>query len=296
MPTPFRLARLKALLPSLILLATLLPVGVSLAQPSLRVMSYNIRFNNPGDGNNAWPHRKDRVISMIAFHGADVIGLQEVLREQVDDLATALPRYAWIGVGRDDGQDGGEFSPIFYRKDRLVLEDQGTFWLSESPDDVGSRGWDAALPRVVTWGRFRDREEGAVFFHFNTHFDHRGETARTEGAALLRERVAAITRQAPVLVTGDFNFTPDAAAYRILTSSKRSDRAFTDGLLATITPHHGPQATWSTFDVSSGLGGRIDYIFVKNEVAVLRHGILTDQWDGRYPSDHLPVLAEVLIR
>lgn len=254
----------------------------------LRVMSFNIRYNNPGDGAHAWPHRRDRAASIVRFHDADVVGLQEALKEQLDDLTARLPGYAVLGVGRDDGREAGEYTAILYRTDRLELLDHDTFWLSETPDVVASKSWDAAITRIATWARFRDRATGDAFVHVNTHFDHVGETARTESARLLADTVATIAGDAPYVVTGDFNFTPDAAGYGVLTDRLQ------DARLAAEEPAHGPPGTWSTFEVGAEpLDRRIDYVFAAPAVRVLAFGTLTDSWDGAYASDHLPVLAEI---
>jgi len=280
------------------MVAALLAVGGGAAQfpdetsvdtTALNVMSFNIRYNNPDDGVNAWPHRTDRVASVVRFHAPDVVGMQEALIGQIRDLGRRLPSYAWIGVGRADGKQDGEFSPIFYRDDRLEVLDHDTFWLSKTPDVPGSKGWDAALPRIVTWARFSDRTTGTTFFHFNTHFDHRGEQARKESARLLVQQVEEIAGAAPVVVTGDFNVEDDAEAYLILTESM-------DDARNRVEMPHGPPGTYFGFAVTEKPGRRIDYIFIKNGVDVRRFGTLTDQWRGRYPSDHLPVLAEVVVR
>jgi endonuclease/exonuclease/phosphatase family metal-dependent hydrolase len=275
--------------------ATALLLGVaSCTSPSqhtsdgINAMSFNIRFNNPGDGEHAWPNRRNRVASVIRFHQADVAGLQEALYGQIRDLEQRLPGYAWVGVGRDDGERGGEFSPIFYRTERLELLDHNTFWLSETPDVPGSQSWDAALPRIVTWAHFRDRQTEQTFYHFNTHFDHRGEQARLESAQLITQRVGALAGDAPTVVTGDFNVTPDTAPYAHLAD------AFTDAYVAVDAPH-GPPSTYLGFEVTGEPGRRIDYVFTTSNVAVQRFGTLTDQWRGDYPSDHLPVLAEVTL-
>ena len=256
------------------------------APDGLHAMSFNIRFNNPDDGEHAWPNRKDRVASVIRFHEADVAGLQEALIGQIRDLEARLPGYAWVGVGRGDGAEDGEFSPIFYRTERLELLEHDTFWLSTTPDVPGSQSWDAALPRIVTWARFRDRQTGQAFYHFNTHFDHRGETARLESARLITQQVDAIAEGAPTVVTGDFNVTPDAPPYAHLAGT------FADAYAAVEAPH-GPPGTYFGFEVTTEEGRRIDYVFTAGGVAVQRFGTLTDQWRGAYPSDHLPVLAEV---
>ena len=270
----------------------LLALGVAFSPPrqdapdGLHVMSFNIRYNNPDDGVHAWPNRKDRVASMIRFHEADVVGLQEALIGQIRDLEARLPGYAWVGLGRDDGEEGGEFSPIFYRTGRLELLGHDTFWLSTTPEVPGSQSWDAALPRIVTWARFRDRQTGAAFYHFNTHFDHRGETARLESARLITQQVGTIADGVPTVVTGDFNATPDAPPYTHLAE------ALTDAYTTADAPH-GPPGTYSSFEVGAEQNRRIDYVFSANGVDVQRFGTLTDQWHGHYPSDHLPVLADV---
>lgn len=273
----------------LVLLAAAQDPRVDPPGASLRVASYNVRYDTPADGANAWPLRKGRVASLLRFHGPELIGLQEVLHGQLVDLQALLPTHAWIGVGRDDGERAGEYAPILYRVDRLELVEQGTFWLSPTPTVAGSVGWDAALPRIVTWGRFRDRRTGRECVLANAHFDHRGERARVESARLLRDRVRALARGAPTLVTGDLNFTPESDGYRALLEGG----VLVDAIDTSETPHHGPRATWSTFEVGAELSRRIDYVLTTPGVRVLRHGVLTEQHDGRYPSDHLPVLVEV---
>lgn len=270
--------------------------GTDTEQP-LRVMTFNIRYDNPADGDDAWPNRKDIAASMIRFHRADIAGLQEALKVQVDDLAERLPEYEWFGVGRDDGSEAGEFMAIFYRKDRLEVLDESTFWLSETPEKPGM-GWDAACNRVVTWGKFKDRKTGKVFYHFNTHFDHKGETARRESAKLLISKIAEIVGSSPIVVTGDFNARPSSEPIKIITGglSGKPELKLTDARSVSQYGHHGPGGTISRFK-SAGMPGDepIDYIFVKNDVRVVLHGTLSDSFDGRFPSDHLLVLAEIII-
>jgi formylglycine-generating enzyme required for sulfatase activity/endonuclease/exonuclease/phosphatase family metal-dependent hydrolase len=272
------------------------PAAAAAAEAALRVMSFNIRYDNPDDGEDAWPKRRAMAASMIRFHRADVVGLQEALRGQIADLEAALPEFGWFGSGRSAERDG-EHCAVLFRKDRVEVLDQGTFWLSETPEVAGSRSWDAALPRIVTWGRLRDRRNGAVFHLFNTHFDHRGETARRESARLLRRKVAEIAGQdGPVVVTGDFNSTPDSDPYRILTAlgPPGEPPGLVDALLASRHPHHGPTSSWNGFQAIEA-GRRIDLVLVRPPVVVRQHGILSDTFDGRFPSDHLPVVAEVTL-
>jgi endonuclease/exonuclease/phosphatase family metal-dependent hydrolase len=289
---------MKTILPSLLLtLIMFAQLGVaaeqgavsSSAASSVNVLSFNIRYNNPDDGEHAWPNRKGMVASVVRFHAADLIGMQEVLRSQIDDLTVLLPNYSWYGVGRNDGKNSGEFSPIFYRRDRFQLLDSGEFWLSENPDQIGSKSWDAALPRIATWVKFRDRESKQEFIHLNTHFDHRGEVARTRSAELILDQLKILSGNMPVVVTGDFNVPPESAAYVTMTSM------LVDSKLESVSEPHGPEGTFGGFTVKVGdTGDRIDYVFVAEGTKVLRYAALSDQWDGRYPSDHLPVLAEII--
>ncbi len=263
----------------------------------IRMMSYNIRYNTPNDGVNAWPNRKDHVAEMIGErYKADLAGLQEVLKGQVEDLESRLPDYGWFGVGRDDGKEEGEFCPIFYRKDRMELLDHGTFWLSETPQIPGSRGWDAACNRVVTWGKFKDREANRIIYHFNTHFDHRGKTARLESAKLLWRKVKQIAGELPTVVTGDFNMRESSDPYGIITGEEMFDDTrsdLKDARYASKTDHQGPTSTFTNWKEMGPPETKIDYIFVRNGVDVLTHEVLKDRFNGYYPSDHLPVFAKV---
>ena len=255
---------------------------------SFRVMTYNIRYNNPNDGEHAWPHRRDRVASTIRFNQVDLLGVQEALKDQVLQLDSLLTDFDWVGVGRDDGQEQGEFSPIFYRRNRYELVDQGTFWLSETPDVPGSKDWDAAITRIATWARFKDLQADTDVLLVNTHFDHRGEIARERSAALIVQKAQEIAGPLPIVITGDFNFTESAPGYANLTE------AFHDAYYATQQPHHGPSGTFSGFEHGGiPLEGRIDFIFTDKRLTVYQHAILSDTWNGAYASDHLAVVATV---
>jgi endonuclease/exonuclease/phosphatase family metal-dependent hydrolase len=283
-----------------ILLLNILALGLSLsaeAQPEpLRLMSFNIRLPHVGDGVDYWPNRKEMVASMIRYHQADIVGVQEAFRSQLDDLSELLPGFAWYGLCRTDGtatpDPDNEFSAIIYLKSRFEPLGSGTFWLSEEPAWVGIKGWDAALPRIVSWAHFRDKSGGPDFFHFNTHFDHVGVAARENSARLILNQIAAIAGDRPVVLSGDFNCLPTDAPYRRLTEE---GSGLYDALFRSETPHHGPLSTWSGFRFPGEPGRRIDFIFVNDKVQVLRHAILSDCWSGRFPSDHLPVLTEIRI-
>src|ERR1044072_3721252 len=182
----------------------------------LKVMTFNIRYNTKNDSLNAWPYRKDKAASQILFHNVHILGVQEALHDQIMDLVKSLPRYKYIGVGRDDGKTKGEYSAIFYDTTRLKLLESATFWLSLTPEVPGSKGWDANITRIVTWGKFRDIKTKKVFFVFNTHFDHIGQEARRESAKLLKKKVKEIAGNNLVLITGDFNAKPSDEPIKIL--------------------------------------------------------------------------------
>jgi endonuclease/exonuclease/phosphatase family metal-dependent hydrolase len=259
---------------------------------ALRVMSFNLRYDNPGDGLNRWSNRKDRVAALIRYHGADVIGVQEALLGQLVDLETRLPGFARVGVGRSDGKTAGEFSAILYRTDRFTLDDSGTFWLSPTPETPGSKGWDTAIERIATWARFRDRVTGCQWLHLNTHFDHVGQVARAESARLIRRRLSTLAAGRPVVVTGDLNTEPTDEPYRVLTRDAidQAIAPLTDAYVSSRTGSYGPSGTWNAFTAIEA-GRRIDYVLVSEPVVVYQHAILSDRWDDRFPSDHLPVIA-----
>lgn len=267
------------------------PAASAPSAPPLRMMSFNLRYNNPGDGINAWPNRKAWVARLIRYHDADVVGVQEALHGMLVDLDTLLPEYDRVGVGRTDGKNAGEFSAILFKRSRVEVEEHQTFWLSTSPEAVGAKAWDAALERIATWGRFRDRASGCRYVHLNTHFDHRGEMARQESAKLIRRKLAALAGGLPVVLTGDLNASPTSAAYATLTSGTLEGgfAPLSDGFVVSREPHYGPTTSSNSFKEIGG--NRIDYVMVSEGVTVLKHAILSDRWDGRFPSDHLPVLA-----
>ncbi len=249
-------------------------------------MSYNIRFDNPDDGENAWPNRKAFLISQLSYHAPDLVGIQEGLLHQVEAMDRGLPDYAYIGRGRDEGADQGEYSAIFYRTDRLDLIREGTFWLSETPT-LPSRGWDAALNRICTYGLFREKASGRRFMLFNTHFDHIGTKARSESVALILRQTRDLNPDnLPVILTGDLNLEPDAPPIQQL-SLQMEDTRIVAGDKA-----HGPDGTWNGFDRTLHVTSRIDYVFVSpGHFEVLRQLTLSETTGTGYPSDHFAVLA-----
>lgn len=261
---------------------------------SLRVMTFNIRYNEPRDGVNAWANRKTKVADVIRFHKADLVGVQEAQNNQLKDLETLLPDFVWCGAGRTDGREEGEYSAILYRKAHFTLLECETFWLSETPEKAGSKGWDADYPRIVTWAKFKDRKTNKTFYYFNTHFDHIGKKARQESSKLLLERIPKIAGKFPFVVTGDFNATEDTNVYKILTGKEETGAIkLIDARYVSENGHFGGNSTFNAFKELEA-NRRIDYIFVGENTKVLEHGVLSDRWDGLWASDHLPVLAEIV--
>lgn len=256
----------------------------------LRVATFNMRYDNRGDSVNAWHNRLPVITQMIQFHDFDVFGGQELLHRQVEGLAKNLPGYDYRGVGRDDGERKGEYSPVFFKKDKYRLLKNGNFWLSETPAKPG-KGWDAALPRICSWVQLEERASGFKFFVFNTHFDHRGVQARKESVRLILEQTRKIAGNAPVILTGDFNFDQHHENYVLIGSSPEFEDTYT---LAKIKMVHN--GTANGFNINSKSDRRIDHIFVTGSFAVRKYGILTDSYFGKFPSDHFPVLVEVSVK
>ncbi|SEV99492.1 endonuclease/exonuclease/phosphatase family protein [Chitinophaga arvensicola] len=270
-------------------------VSALAAQVPLKVMSFNIRYNNPDDSLNAWPLRKDKAASEIQFLGAHTLGVQEALYDQMQDLQQRLPQYKSIGVGRDDGKTKGEFSAIFYDTTRLQLLNSQTFWLSETPTVAGHIGWDGACTRIVTWGKFKDKKTNKVFYHFNTHFDHMGKIARRESAKFLLQQVHQIAGQQPAIITGDFNAIPTDEPIQII-MNPNDPLHLTDSKAISQTPHFGPTGTFNGWNIAEVDDQPIDYIFLKGKFDILKHASISETWGGRYASDHFAVYAEIQLK
>ena len=265
------------------------------AQTPLNVITFNIRYNTPNDSLNSWPYRKDKAASQILFHEAQIVGLQEALYEQVTDLQERLPGYKYVGVGRDDGKQKGEFSAIFYDTLRLQLLQTQTFWLSEQPTVAGSKSWDAAITRIVTWAKFKDRVTKKIFFSFNTHFDHIGKIARRESAKLLLQKIHDIAGTTTIIVTGDFNSFPSDEPIQIITDVS-NPLHLTDTKFISQQPHYGPTGTFNSFGPKEISNDPIDYIFIRKGIKVLQHATLSQSWQGRFSSDHFPVFARLVMQ
>lgn len=272
-----------------LVLATALAVSLSGCREgtdALRVVTWNLRFDNPGDGPDAWPNRRDEVMAWIRAEDADLLAFQEALVSQVRELEETLPGYVRLGVGRDDGSEAGEFSPLFYRTDRFDIVEQGTWWLSERPDSVGSVGWDAALPRIATWARLRERGSGRSLVFVSTHFDHVGAIARFESARLLSGRLSGAPSDEPVILAGDFNFADTSDAWQAL-----SRAGWTDAYVAAGRP--APRGTFTGFDPGTPEGERIDYVFVRGDAAVRAYRADSPMQGERRASDHRPVTVDL---
>ncbi len=256
----------------------------------MNVMTFNIWSDAPR--NASWVRRRDRIADVLRRHEPDLAGLQEATRPMLHDLHERLPEYRWIGEGRDDGGERGEFTPIFFRDDRFALIEQGRFWLAAACDRPG-RGWDAVCCRIVSWARLTERSSGRSVLHLNTHLDHLGRQARVQSAMLLLQKIDELAGGMPVIVTGDFNCRESSAPYRLLTGqlSFSTPSAATPGLRDTRYDSEqvpeGPRKTYRGLLGLLGLG-RIDYIFVRNGLRTRRHVVL-DEAAGA--SDHRPVLA-----
>lgn len=262
---------------------------------TLTVMSFNIRYGKANDGENHWSKRKDFVVETIQEVAPDLLGTQECLPFQRDYLAKHLPQYAVVGVGREDGKEQGEMCAIFYKKDRFELVDSGHFWLSETPDDAGSKSWDSSLPRMASWVLLIDKtsDDQTPILYGNTHFDHRGKVARVESAKLIRER-ASMHDDFDLILTGDFNAGEDSKPYAAMfgeTDGKKSP--FVDAY-RTFHPERKPnEGTFSGFKVSGTGGDRIDWIGVSDDWKITDAKILHTNKNGSTPSDHFPVVAKI---
>ena len=262
-------------------------LAASAGAQELKVMTYNIRYDNAGDSVNRWDNRKHKVFAVIRKWSPDIFGVQEALYNQVTDIANELKEFEHFGVGRDDGKQKGEFSAIFVRKDRLKVLKQNTFWLSKTPEVPGSKDWDAALTRVATWGRLRDKKTNKTFLVVNTHFDHRGKESRKHAAALIKERAKSLAGDLPVIITGDFNFRRDAPPYEVMMSPS--------GLRIVDSAPDTP-GTSCGFKVNGRDCSAIDYIFHTPEWMSANYKVITDNDGKYYPSDHLPVMVELSLK
>jgi endonuclease/exonuclease/phosphatase family metal-dependent hydrolase len=256
---------------------------------SFRAMSYNIRYDNPSDGLNDWNHRRDFLIDQVLSSNPDILGIQESLPGQIEYIAGKLKGYGHVGGGRDE--DGtGESTTIFYRTTRFELKEHHMFWLSETPDQM-SKGWDAAIRRICTYVLLYDKEQHHQFWVFNTHFDHVGKEARLQSARLILARMkSANVSHLPVILMGDFNATPESDPIKELASQMK------DARVVAVTKAEGPVGSFNGFDSTKPATQLIDHIYVSNEVHVSSYMVILESRDSRYPSDHFPVRADLVIQ
>ncbi|MDN3596646.1 endonuclease/exonuclease/phosphatase family protein [Zunongwangia endophytica] len=250
-----------------------------------KLMTYNIKYANETDGENSWSYRKDWITNQIKFYEPDIFGVQEALHTQIAYFDEQMPNYKYIGVGRDNGKQEGEYSAIFYNTNKLEVLKSNTFWLNENPTEI-KKGWDAVLPRICTYGLFENKESGEKFWHFNAHFDHVGVKARQESAKLIFNKIQELnTEDYPVVLTGDLNLTPETKSIQYL-----SDKMLDAKSVAELA--FGPTGTYNGFNFSEPVITKLDYVFVsKNGFKVKKHAVLSDSKDLHYPSDHLPVMV-----
>jgi len=260
------------------------------AEESLDVMSFNIRYGTARDGDNSWELRRRAVVDVIETYSPEVLGVQEALRFQLDELAEAMPRYKEIGVGRADGVEAGEYAAILVDRSRLEVLDEGTFWFSDTPETPGSTSWGNDIPRICTWARVRERASERSFYVYNVHWDHRSQPSRERGAELLLRRIAQRSSpEDPVLVTGDFNAGESNAAFKRLLDDDAV--RFTD-TFRTLNEEATGVGTFNGFEGETN-GEKIDAILASDGWEVLASEIVRDAPGGRYPSDHFPVVARV---
>ena len=253
---------------------------VGVAQ-NLTVISYNIRYNSQSDGEDIWDLRKGELVGQINQHSPDSFGVQEATQIQMQYILEALPEYAYVGVGRDNGATKGEYSAVFYLKEKFKLLESKTFWLSETPEEV-SVGWDAALPRICTYAQFKEHTTGRVFWHFNTHFDHVGKAARANSALLIIEKIKSLVSTESVFVlTGDFNASPNELPITHLKNAFRDPLEYIE--------LSGPEGTFNAFNLQAPLDRRIDYIFFQGLTPLSYAHLSEKRANGRWISDHLPV-------
>lgn len=259
---------------------------------NLKWATMNVRLDTPSDGMNNWKFRRDSMANFIKTNDLDIVGMQEVLYNQLTDLSERLPEYAHVGVGREDGATKGEHMCIFFKKDKFHVLDSNTFWLSQYPDSIGFVGWDGACPRVATWAKLQDKETGKVFMAVNTHFDHVGVEARHNGALLIMDKIQEIVGDQPAVLTGDFNITDDDPAYETLT---HSDFVLSDSHKI-AEKVEGQAYTFHDYNrYALDRRHKIDFIFVTPTVKVHRSyiPIQAEGLEGPFMSDHNPVLVDI---
>lgn len=255
----------------------------------LHIMSINVRYDNPSDGKHGWRHRKDAVAKLVHEMNADIVGAQEVIHRQLEDMLELMPGFTYVGVGRADGDTKGEYSPIFFSATRFELLNSGTFWLSDMPDSIASVGWDASMERIATWAILKSNESGQAYAVFNTHFDHRGQMAQYNSIMLLMQKMSELAPGLPIILTGDLNATPTSAPIQFL----RHESGWLD---ASLVAEKRKGVDW-TFHNFGKLRRRnrpqIDYVFLSKEFNVLLYQSIFEKVRSSFHSDHNPLFVSV---
>lgn len=254
----------------------------------INVATYNLRYNTPKDGENAWPNRKEKIVKMVTKYDFDVLGVQEVRADQAADLAIMFPQYIYFGIGRNDGVNG-EQAGLMFKRDKFSEIGKGHFWLSPTPD-TPSIGWDASVNRIAVWAILKEKKTGKEFLFLATHLDHLGKTARFESAKLLKDRAISLAGNRPLFCVADYNATPEQ------NSIQEMKTIFLDSFEVSEAKPTGPDATLNLFDTQKPMTMRIDYIFINNKVKVKSYATLDDIIEGNYPSDHCPIMIEAILK
>lgn len=269
--------------------------GPQRSEQIIKVMTYNVRFDNPADGINAWPNRIPLNQEYMNQEMPDIVGMQENLHHQNLDLLRIMPGYAYVGTGRDDGKEGGEFSPVFYRTDVFELLDNSQFWLSETPDVPGSIGWEAVLPRIVTWAKLKHSQTGMELFVFNTHYSHVSDLARRKSMEFMSDKINEIAGEHPVIVLGDFNITKGSDLYHHMVAHLKENNGLLNAEYLSQKPVTWADATFNAFrdDIDPRV---IDYIFVDENFEVLSYAVDIVKDGEIFISDHWPVKAVLKLK
>ena len=267
-------------------------IGCTAGNESLKIMSFNIRYDNPSDGINNWANRKEFVVSFLSEELPDVIGFQEVLVHQLKYLDEQFDEYTYVGTGRDDGKESGEFVPIFYKKSKYELLSTSQFWLSDTPEIPGSKSWGAQLPRIVTWAKLRDKSKGYIFFVFNAHLSHVSEYARNESAVLILKKINSLAGKAPVVLTGDFNATDHEKMYHTLVDHWKHHLPLWDARQQSKSPPVGSEHTFNGFNIKTD-PVCIDFVFVNGYFTTMNFSTHAEKQGEMFISDHYPIQAEL---
>lgn len=268
---------------SLLCILSFLMININSYAQEMNIGSFNLRYDNPRDSGNLWKYRLPNIVHLLRFHEFDILGTQEGLDHQLKALATALPEFEYYGIGRDDGINKGEFSAIFFNKNKFTLLRKGDFWLSSTPEKPGP-GWDAHLNRICSWVQLENKKSRKRFYVFNVHFDHEGQIARVESSKLILRKIKEIAKQDPVVLTGDLNGDHSTACYQEIAQSGWLKDAYFN-----VNEPYAPNGSFNGFNSQGIRPGIIDHIFLTNHFTHLKYGILTDTYNGKFPSDHFPI-------